>query len=84
MASAEELVFQKSDYQIIEEFEFEEEVQRPEAIRFFTYEEQASDFIEKLLPQTGRIAKAAIRKAEYEVDSFTVLHKRVVEETAEG
>lgn len=84
MATAEELVFQTSDYQIIEEFEFEEEIQRPEAIRFFTYEEQASDFIEKLLPQTGRIAKAAIRKAEYEVDSFTVLHKRVVEETAEG
>jgi hypothetical protein len=84
MASAEELVFQTSEYQIVEEFEFEEEVQRPEAIRFFTYEEQASDFIEKLLPQTGRIAKAAIRKAEYEVDSFTVLHKRVIEETAEG
>jgi hypothetical protein len=85
MASAEELVFDKnSEYQIIEEFEFEEEVQRPESIRFFTYEEQASDFIEKLLPTTGRIAKSAIRKAEYEVDSFTRLHSRNVKDTEEG
>lgn len=84
MASAEELVFQKTDYQIVEEFELEEEVQRPESIRFFTYEEQASNFIEKLLPQTGRIAKAAIKKAEYEVDTFTTLHRRIVRETEEG
>jgi hypothetical protein len=84
MATAEELVFQKTEYQIIEEFEFEEEVQRPEEIRFFTYEEQASDFTEKLLPQTGRISKAAIRKAEYEVSSFTTLHSQVVKDTDEG
>jgi hypothetical protein len=84
MASAEELVFDKSEYQVIEEFEFKEEVQRPESIRFFTYEEQASDFIEKLLPTTGRIAKAAIRKAEYEVDAFTTLHTKLVKETEEG
>ena len=84
MASAEELLFTPAEYQVIEEFEFEEEIQRPEEIRFFTYEEQASDFVEKLLPTTGRIAKAVIRKAEYEVDSFTKLHKKIVEETAEG
>ena len=84
MSSAEELVFEKSEYQVVEEFEIEEEVQRPDEIRFFTYEDQTSDFIQKLLPTTGRIPKAAIRKAEYEVDSFTLLHKRVVRETDDG
>ena len=61
MSSAEELVFEKSEYQVVEEFEIEEEVQRPEETRFFTYEDQTSDFIQKLLPTTGRIPKAAIR-----------------------
>jgi hypothetical protein len=84
-ASAAELVFDPAnDFQVLEEFEFKEDVQRPEAIRFFTYEEQASDFVEKLLPTQGRIAKAVIRKAEYEVDSFTKLYKRAVKETTEG
>ena len=80
-----ELVFDPSkDFQVLEEFEFKEDVQRPETIRFFTYEEQASDFIEKLLPTHGRIPKAAVRKAEYEVDSFTKLYRQAVKETTEG
>jgi hypothetical protein len=83
--SAAELLFDPSkDFQVLEEFEFKEDVQRPETIRFFTYEEQASDFIEKLLPTQGRIPKAVVRKAEYEVDSFTKLYKRAVKETTEG
>jgi hypothetical protein len=72
------------EFQVLEEFEFNEDIQRPETIRFFTYEEQASDFVEKLLPTRGRIAKAVVRKAEYEVDSFTKLYKKAVRETTEG
>jgi hypothetical protein len=84
-APAAELVFDPAkDFQVLEEFEFKEDVQRPESIRFFTYEEQASDFVEKLLPTHGRIPKAVVRKAEYEVDSFTKLYKRAVKETTEG
>ena len=83
--SASELVFDPTkEFQILEEFDFNEDIQRPESIRFFTYEEQASDFIEKLLPASGRIPKAVVRKAEYEVDSFTKLYKRAVRETEEG
>ena len=83
--SAAELVFDPAkDFQVLEEFEFKEDVQRPETIRFFTYEEQASDFVEKLLPTQGRIPKAVIRKAEYEVDSFTKLYRQAVRETTEG
>ena len=80
-----ELVFDPSkEFQVLEEFEFNEDVQRPETIRFFTFEEQASDFVEKLLPTSGRIAKAVVRKAEYEVESFTKLYKQAVRETTEG
>jgi hypothetical protein len=85
MASADELLFDPAqDYQVLEEFEIEEDIQRPEEIRFYTYEQQASDFIERLLPKTGKIPKAVIRKAEYEVDSFTKLYTQVVKDTAEG
>jgi len=85
MSSATELLFDPStDYQVIEEFEFDEEVQRPEAIRFFTFQEQAMDLMENLLPKTGKISKGLVRKAEYEVDTFRRLYNDVVAETSSG
>jgi hypothetical protein len=83
--SAGELLFDPaSEYEVIEEFEFDELVQRPSEIRFFTLQEQAADLIEKLLPTTGRVAKGVIRKAEYEVDTFVNLHNKLVVETTDG
>jgi hypothetical protein len=73
-----------TEFVVLEEFEFDELIERPSAIRFFTYEEQASDFIEKLLPKTGKVAKGVIRKAEHEVDAFTYLYKNTLEETPDG
>lgn len=85
MSGAEVLLFDPTtEYQVLEEFEFDEQIERPAAIRFFTYEEQSSDFIEKLLPKSGKIAKGLIRKAEHEVDAFTYLYKNALEETPEG
>lgn len=83
--SATELLFDPtSEFVVLEEFEFDELIERPTAIRFFTYEQQATDFIEKLLPKTGKVAKGIIRKAEYEVDAFTYLYKSILEETSDG
>ena len=59
-------------------------MQRPEAVRFFTYSEQAGDFMEKLLPKQGKVSKGDIRAAEKEIDSFTLLYKQIVQETPEG
>lgn len=85
MSSATELLFDPTtEYQVIEEFEFEEEVQRPEAIRFFTFQEQAMDLMENLLPKKGKISKGLVRKAEYEVDSFRRLYADMVAETSSG
>ena len=74
----------QTEYEIIEEFEFDEDVQRPEAVRFFTYTEQAGDFMEKLLPKQGKVSKGDIRAAEKQVDSFTILYKQLVQETPDG
>ena len=80
-----ELLFNPaSEYQVLEEFEFDELIERPSAIRFFTFEDQATDFVEKLLPKTGKVAKGIIRKIEHEVDAFTYLYKSLLEETTDG
>ena len=74
----------QTEFEIIEEFEFDEDVQRPESVRFFTYTEQAGDFMEKLLPKQGKVSKGDIRAAEKEVDSFTLLYNQLVQETPDG
>jgi len=44
------LKFESGDLEILETFEHEEEIQRPEELRFYTLDEQLTDFFEKLLP----------------------------------
>lgn len=83
--SAGELLFDPTtEFQVIEEFEFDERIERPSNIRFFGFEEQANDFVEKLLPKTGRVAKGIIRRAEYEVGAFAHLYKTLLQEIPEG
>jgi hypothetical protein len=80
-----ELIFNpQTEFEIVEEFNFDESIQRPSEIRFFTYEEQAADFMNKLLPSKGKISKGMIREAEYQVDSFTRLYKELIQETPDG
>jgi len=79
------LVFNPAtEFQVLEEFEFDELIQRPEEIRFFTLNEQTTDLFEKLLPKTGKLAKGALRKAEYEVDTFKKLYNKYISETPDG
>jgi hypothetical protein len=79
------LVFDPSkDFQVLEEFEFDELITRPEAVRFFTLGEQTTDLLEKLLPKTGKLTKAALRKVEDEVDSFKSLYSKILRETPTG
>ena len=44
------LKFESGDLEILETFEHEEDIQRPEELRFYTLDEQLTDFFEKLLP----------------------------------
>jgi hypothetical protein len=54
---ADTLTFEPGEFEMIEEFQFEEEIQRPEELRFFTLDEQLLDYFEKVLPLTKTITK---------------------------
>lgn len=73
-----------TEFQVLEELDHEELIQRPEEIRFFTLEQQTTDYIQKILPQTGRIPKGVLRDAEHEVETMKQLYKRILRETDEG
>ena len=55
--------FEPSEFQVLEDIEFDETIQRPEKVRFFTLEEQTVDAFERMLPK-GRVTKYQIRELE--------------------
>ena len=73
-----------NDVQVLREFDFDEVIQRPEEIRFFTLAEQTADYMEKILPKTPIVPKAVLRRAEHEVDSMKDLYQRILKATPEG
>lgn len=66
-----------TEFEVLNTFDFEEEVQRPENLRFFTLEEQLLDYFEKLLPK-GKIEKAEIKRLAKEVDRFREVYTNTV------
>jgi hypothetical protein len=72
------LVFEPSDLEIIETIDFEEEVQRPEELRFFTLDEQLIDYFQKSLPKKKHITKAENLKIKKEVDRIKELYEDLV------
>lgn len=73
-----------TEYQVLDEIEFDELVQRPSEIRFFTLEEQTTDYLNKLLPASGRVPKAVLREAEHEISMMRDLYRNVIRETETG
>ena len=45
------LTFELSEFEVLETFEHEEDVQRPEEVRFYTLDEQLLDYVDKVLPK---------------------------------
>jgi len=74
--------FEPADYQVLEDIEFDETIERPERIRFFTLEEQAVDAFEKLIPR-GRVTKYQLNEVKHEVERLEDLYKTYVIPTAE-
>jgi hypothetical protein len=57
MSSARVLTFDPSEFVVLEDaLELDETIERPEAVRFFTVEEQETDAYEKLMPK-GRVTQ---------------------------
>lgn len=63
-----DLIFEPSEFEIIETQEFEEELQRPEELRFFTLQEQLTDYYDKVLPKKKHIPRSEYKKIEIELD----------------
>lgn len=71
------LNFTPEEYQILEDIEFDETIERPEAVRFYTLGEQTSDAYEKLVPR-GRTTRAQRDKVMRDVDRLQELYKEYV------
>lgn len=74
------LNFELSEFQVLEDIEFDETIQRPEKVRFYTLEEQTVDAFERLLPK-GRVTKYQIRELEKEIRRVKELYEEFVVST---
>lgn len=74
--------FEANDLQVIEEFEFDETVQRDERVRFYTLEEQTVDAYEKFLPR-GHVSRYKLDELRKEVDKLRDLYETYIVPTAE-
>lgn len=72
-----------SEFEVLESFEFEEEVQRPEEIRFFTLDEQLLDFQAKMLSGKKKPTKFEKIKVFEESDRYRQLYDRLIIPTEE-
>ena len=77
MTDAGVLTFTPEEYQVLEEIEFDETVQRPETVRFYTLEEQTTDAFEKMLPK-GRVTRYQQDQLQKEVDRLEELYETFV------
>ena len=59
-------------------YDFEEEISRPESLRFFTLDDQLKDYFEKVLPKKGKITKFEYNKIAQEVDRLREIYERVI------
>ena len=74
--------FEPKDFQIVEDLEYDETIQRPETIRFYTLNEQVTDAYEKLVPK-GRTTKFQMDVLKNEVDRLKDLYKSFIVATAD-
>ena len=69
--------FEPSEYQVLEDIEFDETIQRPEKIRFFTLTEQTTDAYEKLIPR-GRVTRFQREEVRKDIERLQDLYDTFV------
>lgn len=67
-----------SEFEVLETINFEEEIQRPEELRFFTLDEQLLDYFEKVLPKKKNITKFEYEKIAKESDRIRELYNKTI------
>jgi hypothetical protein len=74
---ADVLIFDPSEFEVLETFDFEEEIQKPEETRFFTLDAQLTDFFEKTLPK-GKVSKHEIKQLKQLKDRFKIAYENLI------
>ena len=74
--------FEPAEFQVIEDLEYDETIQRPEEIRFFTLDEQVGDAYEKMVPR-GRTTKFALELVKKEAERIRSLYEQHIVPTAD-
>jgi hypothetical protein len=76
---ADTLVFDPvTEYEVIETIDdFEEAIQRPEELRFFTLDEQLMDYFQKMLP-THKATRFELKQLERERDRIRVAYEKTI------
>jgi hypothetical protein len=77
-----ELTFTPDEFVVLEDIEFDETVQRAEAVRFYTLDEQQVDAYEKMIPK-GRVTQFARDEVRKQVERLRALYDQFVVPTAE-
>ena len=67
-----------SEFEVIDSFDFEEEIARPESLRFFTLDDQLKDYFEKILPKKGKITNFEYNKIAHEVERIREIYEQVI------
>ena len=76
---ADTLIFDPAtEFEIIETFDFDEEVQRPEELRFFTLDEQLLNYFDKVLPKKKNITEFEYKQISNDVDRIRKLYNKII------
>jgi hypothetical protein len=74
--------YEVADFQVLEDIEFDETIQRPEKVRYYTIEEQLTDAYEKMIPK-GRVKTFQLQTLKKEVERLRDLYDTHVVPTAD-
>lgn len=67
-----------SEFEILETLDFEEEIQRPESMRFFTLDEQLLDYFDKVIPKQGKVTKFEYNRISTQVDRLREIYNKTI------
>ena len=74
--------FNLTEFKVLDEFSYDETIQRPEVIRFYTLDEQVGDAYEKMIPK-GRTTKKQMEVLKNEADRLRYLYEQHIVPTAD-
>jgi hypothetical protein len=75
--------FNLTEFKVLDEFSYDETIQRPETIRFYTLDEQIGDAYEKMIPK-GRTTKKQMEVLKGEAERLRDLYQKHIVPTSDA